>query len=527
MKPNILLITTDQHHYKALGAKSPKLKTPNLDRLAKMGTTFERAYCPNPTCTPTRSSMITGMYPSTHGAYTLGTKLAEDIPTIGQYLHSAGYRTSLIGKAHFQPLKSTESCPSVEAYPTLRNLDFWRNFNQTHTPWYGFDHVETARMHTDEGHTGQHYAIWMEENGLKNWRAYFQCRHDTNQKDTPEDDTLSPPRVKPDYGWRDPMSWKLPEEHHYTRWIGLRTIAMIEEASRDKTPFFCWSSYPDPHPPYCVPEPWASMYDPDDMDSEIGEFVEGEFDAASPMHRMTRDPNAKFDEYKPDGFGSHGCHSHNVVTREQMRKAMACYYGMISFIDHWVGQTLDALERTGQLASTLIVFTTDHGHFLGQHGLIAKGPFHYEDVIRVPFIAALPGTIPAGTVSNQLVSLVDLAPTFLDLVGMKTPGQMQGTSQLSNWANPQAAGQKAVFVENHHNGAAVHLRTMVTKRYKITLWRDRGQDWGELYDLKDDPNELKNRYNDPNYAAIRTQMLEQFIQSNMAIERTSPRVWHA
>lgn len=169
-RPNLLLITSDQQHWSTLGVLNPKIKTPNLDRLAAMGTNFTRAYCPNPTCTPTRASLITGMYPSTHGAYTLGTKLDERVPTLGDHLRPHGYRSTLIGKAHFQPLRSTPDCESVESYPTLRDLGFWRRFNETHTPWYGFDRVELARNHADESHVGQHYAIWLEERGLTDWR---------------------------------------------------------------------------------------------------------------------------------------------------------------------------------------------------------------------------------------------------------------------------------------------------------------------------------------------------------------------
>ena len=142
-KPNFLLITSDQQHWTTLGVLNTKIKTPNLDRLAQEGARFSRAYCPNPTCTPTRASLITGMYPSAHGAWTLGTKLAEDVPTLGEYLRPAGYRSFLIGKAHFQPLASTTQQSSIECQPLLRDLEFWRTFNAQHTPWYGFDHVET------------------------------------------------------------------------------------------------------------------------------------------------------------------------------------------------------------------------------------------------------------------------------------------------------------------------------------------------------------------------------------------------
>lgn len=155
-RPNILLITSDQQHWNTIGAFNPEIRTPSLDRLVAEGTTFSRAYCPNPTCTPTRASIITGKYPSQHGAWTLGTKLPATDATLGQYLQSAGYRTGLIGKAHFQPLGSTPELSSIESYPILQDLGFWKGF---HGPYYGFQHVELTRNHTSEAHVGQHYAL--------------------------------------------------------------------------------------------------------------------------------------------------------------------------------------------------------------------------------------------------------------------------------------------------------------------------------------------------------------------------------
>jgi arylsulfatase A-like enzyme len=152
-RPNVLLITSDQQHWSALGVLNPKIRTPNLDRLAREGTRFDRAYCPSPVCSPSRSSIITGQYPSTHGCWTIGVKLAEDVPTVGERFQEQGYDTSLIGKAHFQPLASTPEQTSLECQPTLRDLDFWRDFTG---PWYGFEHIEVARMHADEAHAGQH-----------------------------------------------------------------------------------------------------------------------------------------------------------------------------------------------------------------------------------------------------------------------------------------------------------------------------------------------------------------------------------
>src|SRR4051812_40581849 len=234
---NILLITSDQQHHSTLGCINPRIRTPNLDRLTREGTRFDRAYCNNPLCSPSRSTIITGLYPSQHHCWTIGVKLPEEVPTVGSLLSSAGYQTSLIGKAHFQPLASSRDQTSLECQPTLRDLDFWRTFTG---PWYGFDHVEVARMHADESHAGQHYGIWLEEKGLKNWKDYFQ--------------SWPPNSGAKDAGryWEvgRQHTWDLPQELHYTTWTAERSIAQIEKATRDNKPFFTWASFHDPHPPY-------------------------------------------------------------------------------------------------------------------------------------------------------------------------------------------------------------------------------------------------------------------------------------
>ena len=239
----MLLITSDQQHWITLGINNPEIKTPNLDRLASQGTVFDRAYTVNPTCTPTRASIITGLYPSQHGAYSLGTKLPETVHTVGEDFNKNGYRTALIGKAHFQQLLDHPQYRSLESNPLQQDLDFWRNFNDE---FYGFEHVELARNHADEAHIGQHYALWMEEKGFTEWRKCF---------------------MKPG-GTADSQkhSWNIPEEYHYDTWIAERTNAMLDKYKENGDNFFLWASFLDPHPPYLVSEPWNKMYDPEKTD---------------------------------------------------------------------------------------------------------------------------------------------------------------------------------------------------------------------------------------------------------------------
>ncbi|MCR2821184.1 sulfatase family protein [Lederbergia panacisoli] len=490
-KPNILLITSDQQHWNTIGAFNPELSTPNLDRLVKEGTTFTRAYCPNPTCTPTRSSIITGMHPSQHGAWTLGTKLLEDRKTVGDEFLENGYRTSLVGKAHFQPLVSTEEFPSLEAEPILHDLDFWRNFSES---FYGFENPELARNHTSEAHVGQHYAIWMEEKGCKNWREYFEGP--TGVMD---------PKVK--------YSWPIPEEYHYNTWIAERTNHKLEEFVNNDENFFLWASFFDPHPPYLVPEPWDRMYDPDKVTLPKG--VEGEHEQNPPHFGKTQEQEPDFTDYVETGYGSHGYHSH-VVSEEHHKKLTATYYGMVSMMDKYIGKILDKLDELGITEETIVVFSTDHGHFFGQHGLQYKGGFHYEDLIKLPFIVRYPGKVPEGRVSSAMQSLVDLAPTFLSFAGIKVPYRMTGVDQSQVWQNEKDEARDHIICEFRHEPTVIHQKTYVDKRYKITIYYN--QTYGELFDLENDPGEYYNLWDKPENQELKQELLLKYIWAELGKE---------
>ena len=488
-RPNILLITSDQQHWSTLGCLNPEIRTPNLDRLAEQGMLFNRAYTVNPTCTPTRASLITGKYPSQHGAWSLGTKLSETEHTIGEDFVEAGYRTGLVGKAHFQPLAGTPEYPSLESYPIMQDLDFWRDF---HGPFYGFEHIEVCRNHTDEAHVGQHYALWMEENGLENWRDYYL-----------------PPTGNNEGQYR---KWLIPEEFHYDAWIAERTNALLEQYSRDGESFFLWASFFDPHPKYLAPEPWDTMYDPDEL--TVPSATEGEHEANPPHFRLTQEEDPDFSPWRESGQGLHGFHSHVHDDRE-LAKDIACYYGMISLMDKYIGSILDRLEELGLAENTLVVFTTDHGHFYGHHGLIAKGAFHYEDMIRLPFIARWPGHIPAGERSDALISLVDLPVTFLHAAGIEVPRTMTGCD-----IRPALTGEGEVrdhvLVENRHEPTTIHAKTYVDERYKLTVYFNR--DYGELFDLEEDPGEVNNLWDDPDHQELKAELTRKLLFAEMAKE---------
>ncbi|MCL2664596.1 MAG: sulfatase-like hydrolase/transferase [Defluviitaleaceae bacterium] len=500
-KKNILLITSDQQHFFTIGKFNPEIKTPNLDRLCAEGMYFPRAYTVNPTCTPTRATVITGMYPSQHGAWTLGTKLQENVHTIGEDFLNAGYKTALIGKAHFQPLAGTEKYPSVESYPILQDLDFWKNFNEN---FYGFCDAELARNHTSEAHAGQHYAIWLEENGCANWRDFFL-----------------PPTGNLDRSKK--YVWEIPEKYHYNAWIAERANSRLEKYFDSGDNFFMWASFFDPHPECLAPEPYASMYDPEKI--TVNRFLCGEHDLSSPFIKKTQEKNPDFSEYQRSPFNLQGLYSHLHSERE-IKKQTAVYYGMITLMDKYIGKILDKLDELGLTESTAVVFTTDHGHFFGQHGLIDKGPFMYEDLIKIPFIVRCPGQSETGTVNGALQSVVDLAETFLSICGLPLPDGTSGVDQSGVWAGTKKSARDWIVCEHNHERGAVNLRTFVDHRYKLTVYLN--MEHGDLYDLQEDPCELHNRWNDPAYEKIKAGLMHKFLLAEMEREpKFMPRIWSA
>lgn len=482
-KPNILLITSDQQHYSMLGTMNDKIKTPNLDKLAREGMLFTRAYCTNPTCSPSRASILTGMYPSHHGCWTLGTKLPEDTPTLAQNLSQNGYETALIGKAHFQQLVSTEIYKSIESTDYFWNREFWENFN---SDFYGFDHIELLRNHTAEQWVGQHYAIWMEKKGLKNWRKYF---------------------FRPTGKMHNKAmgSWKLPEEYHYNTWIAERTNAMLEKYKAEDTPFFLWASFPDPHYPQLVPKPWDKMYDPDDM--ELPAFSYNEHDKNPPYFKEVCKRFPRLKKYRETGMGVHGLQRHSY-NEKNLKKQLAYAYGMVSFMDKYIGKILDKLKELDLEKDTIIVFTTDHGDLFGQHGLRHKCIFHYEDLLRVPMIVKYKNHIPAGMQSKSLQSLMDLAPTFLSFCALPVPAYMDGINQGRVWSGEEKTIRTYVISENRHEPHTLHMYSYVEKDYKITVHAER--DYGELYDLEKDSGEHNNLWNDRLYSALKAELLYKF-----------------
>lgn len=407
---------------------------------------------------------------------------------MSQYLDSNGYETALIGKAHFQPTKGTEKYPSIETPEYMWDLDFWKNYNDV---FYGFKHIELLRNHTAEHWIGQHYLAWLKDNGCKNWKKYFF---------SPRGRMLN----------REMGRWKIPEKYHYNTWIAERTNKLLEEYKKEDKPFFLWASFPDPHYPQLVPSPWDKMYNPEDM--EIPDFSFDEHQKNPPYFAEVFKKKQNVAEYKESGFGVHGLHRH-LYNKKRQQKKLAYAYGMVSFMDKYIGKILDKLKELCLDEDTIVIFTTDHGDLFGQHGLIHKCIFHYEDLLRVPMIAKFNGVIKSNVRTDSLQSLVDLAPTLMDLCGLDIPNSMTGANQSAVWKGEKQSEREYIICENRHEPHLMHMVSYVEGRYKITVHE--GREYGELYDLLQDNGEHNNLWNDQNSQSLKAEMLYKYLCAEM------------
>lgn len=491
-RPNILFLFADQMRYDCIGTLNPAIRTPALDRLAGGGVNLTGAYAPTPVCLPCRAAVVTGQYPSTNRATHNTARLEQDHnPLISDLLHEAGYFTHMIGKSHLSPCHDPAG---AEAAPHIHNRQFFRKW---HGPWYGFRRADIAIGHSTEAHAcGMHYGAWLEDHGVDidkyfGHTEYEQCG-----------------------------AWDLPEEYHSSKWIADVAISGIERAAETGRPFFTWANFQDPHNPCMVPEPWASMYRGKDI--PLGGFKPGEpecFDNKPPLYREILQAEGPYSATPSDpGLDGAGNVCHLGYDKETHRRNTECYYGMVSLMDHHIGRILDALERTGQAANTLIVFTADHGDLLGDHGMWYKSLVAYDESMRVPMIVRYPGNVPEGTSSGALQNLVDLAPTFLDYAGLPAEVRMEGVSQRQTWENPDQPVRTDTVVEERPGDKDWNQRVLINERYKLAFYADRN--YGELYDRIEDPDQVNNLWDDPQYASIRQSMIARILSHEM--NKTAP-----
>jgi arylsulfatase A-like enzyme len=487
---NILLITSDQQRADCFGFENRHIRTPHLDGLARNGTRFSACITPNLVCQPSRASMLTGLLPLTHGVWDNGIDLDPKVGELGfaGTLAKAGYETAFIGKAHFATKATFAPTGTPECMRShARYGDRWRG------PYMGFGHVELIVL----GHINNpmplerppvgHYERWLLARGNEEEMLALCTASDGTDTE----------------GAAQTWHSALPAAWHSSSWIGDRAVNFLEQRDRSK-PFCAWVSFPDPHQPFDCPAPWSKLYDPKDMPipQTHGEdpasmrpwwykaTLEGVPALADPEFRHLRAKVSRMPQQND----------------RQLAHMTANYYGMISLIDHNVGRILNCLREQGISEDTLVVFTTDHGDMMGNHGLYLKGPWPLEDLLRVNMIASGPG-VAKNKVVDEPVSTLDLPATFYDAAGVSAPMYLQGRSLKALLAGETAA-RDAAWSEWHVHpsrcGVGLQLRTVRTKRYKATF--ELGSGAGELYDLAEDPLEKTNLFADPGHAAVRKEL---------------------
>ncbi len=487
-RPNILLITSDQQRADCYGFERPDIQTPHLDRLARDGTRFTSCITPNLVCQPSRASILTGLLPLTHGVWDNGVDLEPAIGAQGfaGTLAASGYRTALIGKAHFatratfKPTGSPECNKSQAGYGA-----HWFG------PYMGFAHVELAvlghlhRSRALERPPMGHYERWLTERG-----------HDE------EAIKLWATGLPPDVGAAQTWNSALPVAWHTSTWVADRTLRYLQ-AHDASQPFCLWASFPDPHHPFDCPEPWTRMYDPASI--ELPKHRKKDFERRPWWHQASLEGRPQLADPEMLKFRAEGSRVPDQ-TDEQLAHMTANYYGMISLIDHNVGRILEGLEAEGLARDTLVIYTTDHGDMLGNHGLYLKGPTPYEDLLRVGLIARGPGVVAGGIVSEP-VSTLDLAATFYDYAGVSAACEVQSRS-LQPLLGGTGATRDAAWSEWHLHpsrcGVGLQLRTVRTRTHKCTF--DLASGAGELYDLGSDPGEMNNLFEDAGYRQIRREL---------------------
>ena len=286
----------------------------------------------------------------------------------------------------------------------------------------------------------------------------------------------------------------IPPELHQTSWCAAKSIEFIEQDRGDQPWFLSFNPY-YPHPPFDPPQIYADRYQPENLPKPL--FQETDLAAQAKLAGV----DFQSDVRRPEAF--------------EAQAVIARYYAMIELVDDNIGHILDALERTGQRDNTLIIFTSDHGETLGDHGLLMKGCRFYEGLVRVPLIFSWPNHLEVGTISNALVELTDIAPTLLDICGLPQPERMQGQSLLPILKGKKIEHRQSVRSEYYHtlmpgenNGFSGSYGTMLrTERYKLVVYH--GHNLGELFDLANDPGEFINRWDDPDYQQVRFELLRQ------------------
>lgn len=449
--PNILLLFADQHNAGVLGCAGHEFaRTPNLDRLAREGVRFDRTYCQDGICVPSRTSLMTGQYCRTTGVLDNPDRppLVAELQPLHRHLKQQGYLTASIGKRHLpQGLRE------------------------------GFDYTATT-ISPKQDPSEYSYESWLDSRGKT---AAWQ-----------RDRT----------GGGSPLGChvtQLDETETAEYYTAQKTMEFLGQARQAGKPFFCWSSFLRPHQPYTPATRWAGLYDPTKI--KLPGSLRQPVSDLPPLLQNWRG--------KTDGLW---CLARAAADERIYRTYVAYYYSLVTEVDHHIGNILKTLEKEGLAENTLIVYTADHGDFVAAHGMVEKcalGHNVYEDTLRVPLIVHWPGRVQRGVVRRDLVESVDLYPTLLDLAGLDRPKtySLPGRSLAAAVTKGERVAREYAISENWSQVS------VITTRYKLGHWlqapegRHDYRSFGDmLFDREADPLETHNLAGKAEVASVEKQL---------------------
>ncbi len=491
MGRKILFITTDQQRYDTLGCNGGTVaRTPVADRLAREGIRYERAVPQSVVCMPSRSTIITGQAPSTHGVWMNGVPLPADAPSVAQVLKDAGYKTALIGKPHFEPFLDPFAAFAENRFAGGEPVNGHR----------GFDHF-LAATHGAAGPLAYSRFILTEHPEFAG--GFYPVLDGTLEVNAMGGGETGMPQL-----WNNPI----PKELYHTDWCADQAISWLDSLDKDDD-FFLWLSFPDPHHPQDVPN------------SELGRINWRDLDlpAAYPTNRTQReailDGKPKhwrmwYDGTLVSNYEAPASWVPSTLTEDQIREFTAYNAIACELIDEAIGRVFAALSARGIEDDVDIIFSTDHGDLGGDFGLAFKGPYHVDGLMRLPLIwKPAKNANVAPSVVAAPVGLVDLAPTFCQIAGIAAPSWMEGKSLPVSEADAEARNFERVLTEwdSELFGVAMHLRTITRDNWVLTAYlpgtTSDGTD-GELYNLSEDPNQFTNLWSDPSVAAMKADLLD-------------------
>jgi len=525
-RPNFLFIVTDQQRWDHVGyAGNTVVQTPHIDSIAQRGSWFDRFYVASPVCMPNRATFMTGRMPSLHGVRHNGIALDLDQTTFVELLRAAGYRSGLVGKCHLQnfvgetPGYSRDDLEAGALPPPDKYQEAWHRryeasdyedeqrslwreqpHRSVRLPYYGFDDVSLCVGHGDN--VSGHYEKWL---GMHSSSAatQFGPAHASAQSEIASPQTYRPGR---------------PEGLYPTAFVREQCLSLLDDYADDtEQPFFMQCSFPDPHHPFTPPGSYWERYNSEDID------LPNSF-AAKPSAPPIP-PLAHLIELHAQGESQARWTSPFIAEQTQAKEIIAKTYGQIAMIDAAVGDILSALNDHGLADNTVVCFMSDHGDWMGDHGLFLKGPLHFQSLIRTPFAWHDPDKRYNRGHIEALGGTLDLARTILSRAGLQTFNGVQGQNLLPLMrGEPQAP--RTMLIEQQTQYAylgldgPVRLNTLVDKRYRLTVWEDRT--WGELYDLEDDPDELHNLWDESTAQQLRSTLMQRLVHTMQSHLERSP-----